>query len=285
MSEESIFAFVLMPFRSEFDDIYKLGIKETAKNLGIKAERVDEQLYSEGMLNRIYGQIDQADLIIADMTGRSANVFYEVGYAHAKNKLCLHLTRDASDIPFDLQHQRHIVYGNSINNLRKRLEENLEWAKKEIENYRKSLIRVQLKDISALLNKSQDSAEGVLDFRIDLFNDSEDITQEIESIYLYSMKKWDISQNDIDCEQGESDVSDFKYLYFLKPPQTKIPKKRWLPLRFTAKRVLDSLWENGPLKDAYPIKGETLLRIATPNGIFDSELSIEVTCNSEEVPF
>ena len=238
MSEESIFAFVLMPFRSEFDDIYKLGIKETAKNLGIRAERVDEQLYSEGMLNRIYSQIDQADLIIADMTDRNANVFYEVGYAHAKNKLCLHITQDTSDIPFDLQHQRHIVYGNSVNNLRQQLEKNLEWAKKEIENYRRNLIRVQLRDISASLNKAKYSAKGILNFRIDLFNDSGEATQEIESIYLYAGNEWDISQNDIDCEQGESDVSDFKYLYFLTPPQTKIPRKSWLPLRFTAERIL-----------------------------------------------
>ena len=70
MTDEQIFAFVLMPFSSEFDDIYKFGIKETAKNIGIKAERVDEQIYAEGILSRIYSQIDQADLIIADMTGR-----------------------------------------------------------------------------------------------------------------------------------------------------------------------------------------------------------------------
>ncbi len=52
MSEEPIFAFVLMPFDKEFDDVYKFGIKEPAKDIGINAERVDEQLYQEGMLER-----------------------------------------------------------------------------------------------------------------------------------------------------------------------------------------------------------------------------------------
>ncbi len=81
-----------MPFDSEFDDRYRLGIKETAKNLGILAERVDEQIFRENIPERIYRQIDSADLIIADMTGKNPNVFYEVGYAHAKGKLTILLT-------------------------------------------------------------------------------------------------------------------------------------------------------------------------------------------------
>jgi nucleoside 2-deoxyribosyltransferase len=79
---------------------------------------VDEQLYREGMLERIYRQVEIADIIIADMAGRNPNVFYEVGYAHAKNKLCILTTTTADDIPFDLKHRRHIVYGNSIEILR-----------------------------------------------------------------------------------------------------------------------------------------------------------------------
>src|ERR1035441_3589824 len=127
------FAFVLMPFDPAFADIYTLGIKQTAADLGILAERVDEQLYQEGMLERIYRQIELADIVIADMTGKNANVFYEVGYAHAKNKLCILLTSNAEDIPFDLKHRSHIVHGGSILTLQKALAPTLEWAKKEVE--------------------------------------------------------------------------------------------------------------------------------------------------------
>jgi nucleoside 2-deoxyribosyltransferase len=117
------FAFVLMPFDKAFDDVYKLAFKGAVALFDdVVPERVDEQIYREGILERIYRQIEAADIIIADMTGQNPNVFYEVGYAHAKSKLCILLTSNAADIPFDLKHQRHIVYDKSIVTLRGELE-------------------------------------------------------------------------------------------------------------------------------------------------------------------
>ena len=103
------FVFVLMPFNSDFDDVYKLGIKQAVIDAGGYCERVDEQYYEERMLDRIYNQINKADLIIADLTGRNANVFYEVGYAHALEKRVILLTQNNDDIPFDLKHHFHIL--------------------------------------------------------------------------------------------------------------------------------------------------------------------------------
>jgi hypothetical protein len=105
---------VLMPFDSKFDDIYKFGIKKACEDCGAYCERVDEQIFVESMIERIYNQISKADIIIADMTGRNANVFYEVGYAHALGKTVIMLTQEADDIPFDLKHYQHIIYGSSI---------------------------------------------------------------------------------------------------------------------------------------------------------------------------
>jgi hypothetical protein len=122
------FVFVLMPFDSAFDDIYKFGIKGAADDVGAYAERVDEQMYAGGILDRIFNQISKADAIVADMTGRNPNVFYEVGYAHALGKVVLLLTQNADDIPFDLKHQPHIVYGGKIETLRTALAPKLQWA-------------------------------------------------------------------------------------------------------------------------------------------------------------
>ena len=145
------FVFVLMPFNEDFDDIYKLGIKEAAKEIGAYAERVDEQIFNEGILERIFNQISKADVIVADMTGRNPNVFYEVGYAHALGKIVLLLTQKADDIPFDLKHKQHIIYGNGgskIQSLRSELTPRLNWAiseskrKGEEDNSKRILISV-----------------------------------------------------------------------------------------------------------------------------------------------
>jgi hypothetical protein len=112
------FVFVLMPFDASFGDVYQLGIKPAAEGAGAYCERIDEQIFAESILQRIYNQIAKADLIVADMTGRNPNVFYEVGYAHALGKTVILLTRNTDDIPFDLKHYPHIIYGGSIAGLK-----------------------------------------------------------------------------------------------------------------------------------------------------------------------
>jgi nucleoside 2-deoxyribosyltransferase len=122
------FIFVLMPFDEKFSDIYKFGIKGAAEEVGAYAERVDEQIFSEGILDRVFNQINKADIVIADMTDRNPNVFYEVGYAHALGKIVLLLTQNADDIPFDLKHHQHTVYEGKIEILRTELTKKIAWA-------------------------------------------------------------------------------------------------------------------------------------------------------------
>jgi len=122
------FVFVLMPFAPEFDDVYKPGIKPACQDAGAYAERVDEQFYEGGILQRIYNQISKADVIVAGMTGKNPNVFYETGYAHALGKPAILLTRNADDIPFDLKHHPHIVYKGRISDLKPELTKRVSWA-------------------------------------------------------------------------------------------------------------------------------------------------------------
>jgi hypothetical protein len=120
------FCFVLMPFATELNDIYEFGIKGACENIGVYCERVDDQIFPGSMLDRIYNQIARADLLVAEMTGRNPNVFYEVGYAHALGKHVILLTQKAEDIPFDLKHFPHIVYAN-IKELRSELAKRVEF--------------------------------------------------------------------------------------------------------------------------------------------------------------
>ena len=46
---------------------------------------------------------------------------YEVGYAHALGKQTILMTQDVKDIPFDLTHYPHIIYGKSVTKLKNEL--------------------------------------------------------------------------------------------------------------------------------------------------------------------
>lgn len=283
MSDETIFAFVLMPFSNEFDDIYKMGIKETAISLDIKAERVDEQIYQEGILERIYRQIDAADIIIADMSGQNPNVFYEVGYAHAKEKTCILLTKNSEDIPFDLKHHRHIVYDGSISKLRDALANDLNWAKSQIENVRNSRVKVKLSKLYGNLETTKYAAKAEIDFKIDLHNDSSNTSAEIEAIYFYSTKGWNLKQDKKDCPNTESDMPDFNLRHFITPPIRKLHKNSWAQLRFESSKYLAFASDGEELKNKYRVTGRSVLRLVTPEGNYDYDLPIDVEC--DEIPF
>jgi nucleoside 2-deoxyribosyltransferase len=129
----SLSVFVLMPFAKKFNDRYELAIKSAVRDTGMQAERVDEQsFHRQGITERIIHQIQSADIIIADMSTNNPNVLYEVGYAHAKNKPSILLTKDPKTIPFDLKNQRHIVFSD-LNDLRTKLLRDLEALKVEAE--------------------------------------------------------------------------------------------------------------------------------------------------------
>jgi hypothetical protein len=135
------FVFVLMPFSDKFQDVYEVGIKSACTDAGAYCERVDEQIFTDSILDRIFNQIAKADVIVADMTGRNPNVFYETGYAHALNKRVILLTQKAADIPFDLKHYPHIVYQGKLTLLKAELERKIRWC---IENPLQPLSDVDL---------------------------------------------------------------------------------------------------------------------------------------------
>ena len=94
------------------------------------------------------------------MSDRNPNVFYEVGYAHAKQKTCILLTADAADIPFDLKHQRHIVYGTSIVGLKQKLIIDLAKVKVDLEARVDDQIRITSPLDGKLLEASHPASLG-----------------------------------------------------------------------------------------------------------------------------
>lgn len=281
--ENDCFAFVIMPFSEDFKDIYQLGIKQAAIGCNVKAERLDEQIFNEGMLDRIFRQIDIADFIIADLSNRNANVFYELGYAHAKDKICILLTKDPDDIPFDLKHKRHVVYGNSITYLKEELTKNIEWAKQEAKARSSNKIQISIRDPSADLITTTETAEVSLKLVFDLHNKTERISPDIYAIYLYTGKQWGFSVDGKVCARSESDVQPYKHRYFVPPPSRKLGRDGWAQVQILGKRVVAYAWKGDQIKDEYSITGHGVLRLETSEGNIDHKWTLST--KAQDIPF
>jgi hypothetical protein len=121
------FVIVLMPFSPSFKPVYDLGIKPAALDCGLVCERIDEQHFTESILERIVAQIRRARFVVADMTGNNPNVLFEAGYAHALAKPIIFCTRETAEtIPFDLRHMPYIVYQGDLEILRRQLQDRLQ---------------------------------------------------------------------------------------------------------------------------------------------------------------
>ncbi|HEX7681905.1 MAG TPA: hypothetical protein VF713_27545, partial [Thermoanaerobaculia bacterium] len=105
--------FVLMPFDPMFHDVYKRGVKPAMTRAGWDCARADEIFQSREVMTIVWEEILRAELVVADLTGRNANVYYELGFAHALSKNTILLAQDIGDVPFDLRHRQLVQYSST----------------------------------------------------------------------------------------------------------------------------------------------------------------------------
>ena len=103
--------FVLSPFEEPFDTIYKDHIKSTVESVsGLGCLRADDIYDNRPIIEDIWRYTNEARMLIAELTGRNPNVFYETGIAHTVGKEVILITQSMDDVPFDLKHLRCVVY-------------------------------------------------------------------------------------------------------------------------------------------------------------------------------
>ena len=109
-------AFIIMKFEKDFDDLYRDVICPRCRENNYSPVRADEICTSSSIIQDIIHEISQASLVIADITMDNANVFYELGYAHALHKPVILLADMAKreKLPFDISGYRTIFYNNTI---------------------------------------------------------------------------------------------------------------------------------------------------------------------------
>ncbi len=112
------FVFVIMTYNSKWD-FYENHIKRITENLtGLKCIRADDVLSSgDDLLEKIHRLIKKAEIIIADISETSPNIFYELGYAVASEKQILIIVKKGTTIPTDLKGREFIEYEEDRNGL------------------------------------------------------------------------------------------------------------------------------------------------------------------------
>jgi hypothetical protein len=113
--------FMVMPFRSALNKVYD-AVEEITEYCGLICLRADKIHGPRRITGDIWTNIKQSRFLIADLTNRNANVFYEVGVAHALGKTVILLAQKKSDVPFDVHDIRYIQYNpDDIETLRRNL--------------------------------------------------------------------------------------------------------------------------------------------------------------------
>lgn len=107
-------AFIVMEFSQAYNDLYAHVIKPVCKSLSISTLRADERHGPGMILVDIERQIAESNVVIAEISPTNANVFYEVGYAHALRKPTILLALRGTKLPFDISGFRTIFYDNTI---------------------------------------------------------------------------------------------------------------------------------------------------------------------------
>lgn len=194
--------FMILPFSEEILPLYE-KLKEDFKEEYefTNAGDLDNQ---RNILADIVNGINQADVIIADLTGLNANVFYELGLAHALNKKVIIITQDIDELPFDIKSYRAISYSllfykitNLIVELRKLLDGAISGDIK-FGNPVSDYVQDRKNDALALTDENEEQVEtqpnekeecndeteekGFLDYQVEIEEHSKRLNEEITAI-------------------------------------------------------------------------------------------------------
>ncbi len=106
--------FVMQPFAAPLGDYYEKIYRPAIEKAGLRPVRADAEIFATGkIMDQVWSGINSAKVLVAELTTRNPNVFYELGLAHAMKKPVVLVSAKEDDVPFDLQHIRVIYYDMS----------------------------------------------------------------------------------------------------------------------------------------------------------------------------
>lgn len=155
--------FVLMPFREPFSTYYDAIFDPAVRGANLDPVRGDSLFRPSPIMADVWRMIQDAKVLLAELTTKNANVFYELGLAHAIGKPVVLVAETMDDVPFDLQALRVILYDKN----------DPEWGKKLRDRIRSSLVETMGDSIEAVPSmyrkrvKSQAPVDSEINLRLD----------------------------------------------------------------------------------------------------------------------
>ncbi|WP_423068146.1 hypothetical protein [Devosia sp. CN2-171] len=107
---------VMMPFDAGAAPIY-VAIQGAAAACRMTCQRADVIWVNHSVIQDVVSLIDRSRIVVCDLTGRNANVFYETGIAHTLGRDTILIAQHQTDVPFDVGHIRHLRYVNNAQGL------------------------------------------------------------------------------------------------------------------------------------------------------------------------
>lgn len=103
--------FVMQPFDGPLGMYYEGVFKPAIQKAGLIPVRADDDIFATGkIMDQVWRGIRGAAVLVAVLTSKNPNVFYELGLAHALEKPVILVSSNQEDVPFDLRHIRVVLY-------------------------------------------------------------------------------------------------------------------------------------------------------------------------------
>jgi hypothetical protein len=121
-----------MPFGGWLDDYYDAIYRPAIETAGLDPHRADDLFRPSTIVNDIWAYTKRSKLLLADLSGKNPNVFYELGLAHALAKPVILVAESMDEIPFDLRALRIIVYDKNAPDWARVLRDKIQVSIKEV---------------------------------------------------------------------------------------------------------------------------------------------------------
>jgi len=102
--------FIGMPFRPEFENVYRYAIKPALDSLGLIPWKANEVIQNIDLMCKVCGGIQICASTIFDISGWNPNVLFELGLVYGLGKEAFIIKRKDAEVPVDLKGMVYIEY-------------------------------------------------------------------------------------------------------------------------------------------------------------------------------